>query len=175
MHMLMHMCMRMRILCTCGLCVSSLVLAPLHKVATLHVLAWLVMRLRGQMVVWAHGSSMVAHVVAWSYHVLLGQMDAFVVHGGLGTTVEALRMKKPTVVTGLLLMDQRFWGGVVADKGIGPKPTHIDVFNKGACVKFVDGTLCSSHSIVSLCELSENPLRFFDTGPKLACVHSPSA
>jgi UDP:flavonoid glycosyltransferase YjiC (YdhE family) len=33
-------------------------------------------------------------------------MDAFVVHGGLGTTVEALRMKKPVAVTGILLMDQ---------------------------------------------------------------------
>ena len=29
------------------------------------------------------------------FGVLFQQMDAFVVHGGLGTTVEALRMKKP--------------------------------------------------------------------------------
>ena len=33
------------------------------------------------------------------FGVLFREMDAFVVHGGLGTTVEALRMRKPTVVT----------------------------------------------------------------------------
>ena len=59
---------------------------------------------------------------------LFRQMDAFVVHGGLGTTVEALRMRKPTVVTGILLMDQRFWGQVCHDKNIGPKPVHIESF-----------------------------------------------
>ena len=30
------------------------------------------------------------------FGLLFAQMDAFVVHGGLGTTVEALRMRKPT-------------------------------------------------------------------------------
>ena len=54
-------------------------------------------------------------------------MDAFVVHGGLGTTVEALRMRKPTVVTGILLMDQRFWGLVCHEKGCGPKPVHVEM------------------------------------------------
>ena len=34
------------------------------------------------------------------FGLLFREMDAFVVHGGLGTTVEALRMRKPTVVTG---------------------------------------------------------------------------
>ena len=47
----------------------------------------------------------------WTAGVLFRHVDAFVVHGGLGTTVEALRMKKPVAVTGTLLMDQRFWGG----------------------------------------------------------------
>ena len=59
-------------------------------------------------------------------------MDAFVVHGGLGTTVEALRMRKPTVVTGILLMDQRFWGLVCHEQGIGPKPVHIGSFKSTA-------------------------------------------
>ena len=54
------------------------------------------------------------------------QMDAFVVHGGLGTTVEALRMRKPTAVTGILLMDQRFWGLVCHEKGCGPKPVRTE-------------------------------------------------
>ena len=38
------------------------------------------------------------------FGVLFRQMDAFIVHGGLGTTVEALRMRKPVAVTGVLLM-----------------------------------------------------------------------
>ena len=59
-------------------------------------------------------------------------MDAFVVHGGLGTTVEALRMRKPVAVTGILLMDQRFWGKVCFDKGVGPEPKHIDEFRNEA-------------------------------------------
>ena len=59
---------------------------------------------------------------------LFRHVDAFVVHGGLGTTVEALRMHKPIAVTGILLMDQRFWGQLVADKGVGPPPCHIDYF-----------------------------------------------
>merc|ERR1712087_602071 len=58
--------------------------------------------------------------------------DAFIVHGGLGTIVEALRMRKPTVVTGILLMDQRFWGQVCFDKGVGPRPVHIEAFKTGA-------------------------------------------
>jgi len=62
------------------------------------------------------------------FGVLFREMDAFVVHGGLGTTVEALRMRKPTVVTGILLMDQRFWGLVCHEKGVGPKPVHIEAF-----------------------------------------------
>ena len=61
------------------------------------------------------------------FGVLFRQMDAFVVHGGLGTTVEALRMKKPVAVTGVLLMDQRFWGGVCFNKGVGPAPVHFDI------------------------------------------------
>ena len=64
-------------------------------------------------------------------------MDAFIVHGGLGTTVEAMRMKKPVAVTGILLFDQRFWGDVVYQKGIGPPPVHIDRFTS-TCVDFVN-------------------------------------
>ena len=77
------------------------------------------------------------------FGVLFRQMDAFIVHGGLGTTVEAMRMRKPVAVTGILLMDQRFWGGVVHEKGIGPEPVHIDDFDK-ICVDFVDKALIAS-------------------------------
>lgn len=74
------------------------------------------------------------------FGVLFQFMDLFIVHGGLGTTVEALRMKKPTVVTGPLLLDQRFWGSVCFEKGVGGPPVHIDNFEE-ECVGFVDGAL----------------------------------
>lgn len=71
---------------------------------------------------------------------LFKELDLFIIHGGLGTTVEALRMKKPTCVTGPLLLDQRFWGSVCAQKGVGPPPVHIDNF-ESCCVSFVEGAL----------------------------------
>mmetsp|Transcript_22908 Transcript_22908/g.47522 ORF Transcript_22908/g.47522 Transcript_22908/m.47522 type:complete len:442 (+) Transcript_22908:35-1360(+) len=74
------------------------------------------------------------------FGVLFQRMDIFIVHGGLGTTVEALRLKKPTTVTGPLLLDQRFWGNVCHDKGVGPPATHIDNFSE-ECLKFVNGAL----------------------------------
>jgi len=74
------------------------------------------------------------------FGVLFKRMDAFVVHGGLGTTVEAMRMKKPVAVTGILLFDQRFWGAVVHQKGIGPPPVHVDLFAE-QCVAFVNKAL----------------------------------
>ena len=71
---------------------------------------------------------------------LFPQMDALIVHGGLGTTVEALRARKPVAVTGILMMDQLFWGQVCAAKGVGPPPSTIDEFEKG-CVEFIDAAL----------------------------------
>lgn len=40
------------------------------------------------------------------------------VHGGLGTTSEALRAGRPICVTGPLLLDQRFWGAVCYSRGV---------------------------------------------------------
>mmetsp|Transcript_78620 Transcript_78620/g.243925 ORF Transcript_78620/g.243925 Transcript_78620/m.243925 type:complete len:365 (-) Transcript_78620:38-1132(-) len=74
------------------------------------------------------------------FGVLFRHMDLFIVHGGLGTTVEALRMKKPTCVTGPLLMDQRFWGAVCHQRGVGMPAHHIDNFEH-ECLKFVNGAL----------------------------------
>lgn len=74
------------------------------------------------------------------FGVLFKHIDAFIVHGGLGTTVEALRMKKPCVITGPLLLDQRFWGTVCAQKGVGPEAVHIDDFLQ-VCVGFVNDAL----------------------------------
>jgi len=70
------------------------------------------------------------------FDILFAEMDAFVIHGGLGTTVDALRVHKPIAVSGVLLMDQRFWGQVCADKGVGPPPVHIDELAE-TCVDFV--------------------------------------
>ena len=67
-------------------------------------------------------------VSACDFGLLFPKMDAFIVHGGLGTTVEAMRMRRPVCVTGILLFDQRFWGAVCERKGIGPPPVHIDHF-----------------------------------------------
>lgn len=75
------------------------------------------------------------------FGVLFQEMDAFIIHGGLGTTVEALRMHKPVAVTGLLLMDQRFWGHVCFEKGVGPEPVHIDEFTN-ICVDFINRAFC---------------------------------
>mmetsp|Transcript_54458 Transcript_54458/g.127163 ORF Transcript_54458/g.127163 Transcript_54458/m.127163 type:complete len:658 (-) Transcript_54458:166-2139(-) len=71
---------------------------------------------------------------------LFSFMDMFVVHGGLGTTVEALRKKKPVAVSGPLLMDQRFWGDTVHKHGFGPEPVHVDLF-QDRCVEFANGAL----------------------------------
>lgn len=60
---------------------------------------------------------------------LFKEIDCFIVHGGLGTTVEALRMKKPCTVTGPLLLDQRFWGKLCHQKGVGTDMVHIDQFH----------------------------------------------
>jgi len=71
---------------------------------------------------------------------LFPEIDCFIVHGGLGTTVEALRLQKPCCVTGPLLLDQRFWGTVCFHKGVGPEPVHLDGF-EARCVDFANGCL----------------------------------
>ena len=67
-------------------------------------------------------------------------MDAFVVHGGLGTTAEAMRCGKPVAVTGVLHQDQRLWGRMVERSRVGPPPCHIDTFQR-RCVAFADAAL----------------------------------
>lgn len=71
---------------------------------------------------------------------LFKHMDCFIIQGGLGTTVEAGRIKKPIAVSGPLLLDQRFWGDVCFKKGLGPPATHVDDFDRVA-VDFVNGAL----------------------------------
>lgn len=66
--------------------------------------------------------------------------DAVVLHGGLGTTSEALVAKLPTIVTGVLLLDQRFWGSRCREMGVGPFGVHVDDF-PDVCVEYVDRAL----------------------------------
>jgi len=93
----------------------------------------------------AHAADLVAQgrllqVEKADFGALFPQVDCFVVHGGLGTTVEALRARKPVCITGPLLLDQRFWGTVCFQQGVGPEPVHLDSFSN-SCVRFVDGAL----------------------------------
>ena len=74
------------------------------------------------------------------YAELFPAMDCVVVHGGLGSTAEALRAGVPCLVTGTLLLDQRFWGKRVRELGVGPAPVHITDFQRD-CVALVDDCL----------------------------------
>jgi len=67
-------------------------------------------------------------------------MDCLIVHGGLGTISEAFRAGVPIIVTGVLLLDQRFWGKRVKELGVGPDPVHISDFSH-VCVDFVNEAL----------------------------------
>lgn len=60
---------------------------------------------------------------------LFPRLDFLVTHGGLGTTAEALAAGVPCMVTGVLLMDQRFWGTRIEALGVGPPAVHISDFN----------------------------------------------
>eukprot|EP00668_Euglena_longa_P006946 GGOE01008296.1.p1 GENE.GGOE01008296.1~~GGOE01008296.1.p1 ORF type:complete len:640 (-),score=129.34 GGOE01008296.1:603-2477(-) len=74
------------------------------------------------------------------FELVFPHMSCVIVHGGLGTTAEALRAGVPTIVTGVLLMDQRFWGKRVAELHVGPEPVFIDDFNS-VCVQHVTRAL----------------------------------
>jgi len=74
------------------------------------------------------------------FSVLFGEMDCIIMHGGLGTTAEAMRCGVPVICTGVLLMDQRFWGQQIENLGIGPEPCHISNF-KDRCVENIDTAL----------------------------------
>jgi len=74
------------------------------------------------------------------FGLLFERLDALCVHGGLGTTAEAMRAGIPTTVVGVLLMDQRFWGMQCEKLGIGAPMVHIASWKK-KCVGVVDAML----------------------------------
>eukprot|EP00548_Thalassiothrix_antarctica_P019250 CAMPEP_0194188208 /NCGR_PEP_ID=MMETSP0154-20130528/54107_1 /TAXON_ID=1049557 /ORGANISM="Thalassiothrix antarctica, Strain L6-D1" /LENGTH=759 /DNA_ID=CAMNT_0038908475 /DNA_START=32 /DNA_END=2311 /DNA_ORIENTATION=- len=67
-------------------------------------------------------------------------VDTIVLHGGLGTTSEVIQAKVPAIVTGVLLLDQRFWGMRCSKLGVGPYGLHIQDF-PNSCVEYVDKAL----------------------------------
>lgn len=74
------------------------------------------------------------------FGLLFDHLDGLCVHGGLGTTAEAMRAGLPTTVVGVLLMDQRFWGMQCHKLGIGHQMVHIASWKK-QCVVVVDSML----------------------------------
>jgi sterol 3beta-glucosyltransferase len=54
---------------------------------------------------------------------LFPQVAAVVHHGGAGTTAAGLRAGKPSIICPFF-GDQPFWGGLVHQLGVGPKPIH---------------------------------------------------
>lgn len=91
------------------------------------------------------------------FGLLFELVDCIIMHGGLGTTAEALRAAKPTITTGVLLMDQRFWGQRVHDLGVGPPPVHISDFI-GVCAEFVDKALVPSDESSHFTEWQQNAM-----------------
>jgi len=74
------------------------------------------------------------------FGLLFDNMDAVIISGGLGTTAEALRAALPTIVTGVLLSHQRFWGQRCYDLKVGPEPINLTNF-LDKCCDFIDEAL----------------------------------
>merc|ERR1719428_1213429 len=56
---------------------------------------------------------------------LFRELDGIVLHGGLGVTSEAILCGIPIIITGILLMDQRYWASRIHALGTGPAGFHI--------------------------------------------------
>ncbi|CAE7539716.1 UGT80B1, partial [Symbiodinium necroappetens] len=61
---------------------------------------------------------------------LFPQVDAAILHGGLGVTSEALKAGIPVITSGILLMDQRFWAARLYEKKCGSKAIPVDALAK---------------------------------------------
>eukprot|EP00746_Dinoflagellata_sp_MGD_P120606 gnl/MRDRNA2_/MRDRNA2_56069_c0_seq1.p1 gnl/MRDRNA2_/MRDRNA2_56069_c0~~gnl/MRDRNA2_/MRDRNA2_56069_c0_seq1.p1 ORF type:complete len:470 (+),score=77.77 gnl/MRDRNA2_/MRDRNA2_56069_c0_seq1:24-1412(+) len=56
---------------------------------------------------------------------LFKRLDGIVLHGGLGVTSEAMLCGIPIIISGILLMDQRYWASRIHALGTGPPGFHI--------------------------------------------------
>lgn len=88
------------------------------------------------------------------FGLLFAHVDAAVIHGGLGTTGDAMRAGIPTSVAGTLLMDQRFWGKQCEQLGVGGKMVHIAHWRR-ECVSVVDELLLNGERKQKATELAE--------------------
>lgn len=61
-----------------------------------------------------------------NFGALFPRLDAVILHGGLGVTSEALVAGIPAIVSGILLLDQRYWAARIAELGCGPSGIYID-------------------------------------------------
>ncbi|GHU15593.1 glycosyl hydrolase [Spirochaetia bacterium] len=71
------------------------------------------------------------------HHLILGECDAIIHHGGSGTTHSAARSGRPQMVVPLLL-DQFYWGSRVGDLGCGPRSIKIGISKKALEKKVLD-------------------------------------
>lgn len=68
---------------------------------------------------------------------LFSQASCVVHHGGAGTTAAALRAGTPSVVVWHML-DQPYWGNLLAQSGLGPKPLarlNMNAHTLAACIR----------------------------------------
>mmetsp|Transcript_754 Transcript_754/g.1636 ORF Transcript_754/g.1636 Transcript_754/m.1636 type:complete len:810 (-) Transcript_754:113-2542(-) len=70
------------------------------------------------------GRMMVLHK-GLPFGALFPELDAIILHGGLGVTSEALLAGIPVITTGILLMDQRFWANRCSSLGCGSEGVNI--------------------------------------------------
>jgi sterol 3beta-glucosyltransferase len=67
---------------------------------------------------------------------LFPQVAAVVHHGGAGTTAAGLRAGKPSIICPFVA-DQPFWGGLVYQRGVGPKPISQSRLNVEALAESI--------------------------------------
>jgi sterol 3beta-glucosyltransferase len=72
----------------------------------------------------------------WLFH----QVSAVVHHGGAGTTAAGLRAGKPSIICPFLA-DQPFWGKLVYQRGVGPKPIPQSRFTADALASAITSAL----------------------------------
>jgi sterol 3beta-glucosyltransferase len=71
---------------------------------------------------------------------LFAHVSAVVHHGGAGTTAAGLRAGKPTIIVPFIA-DQPFWGKVIHELGVGPKPIPQSKLSVGALTAAINAVI----------------------------------